>query len=560
MSAFSITQRAVADAGSQMQNVQQTVNLQPYLEVYFHMEVAEVGTPNDEFTDFNFVTSEMPVLEPGKQYRVTVWTELNGRPGQRSVRVDSDLDLILTLMQDKAVIYEVTVTDPQIQLLEDNARQFRHEFELIVADEFPNTEAHLLLWCRPNQSGQKYRQAASQLVKLSGTINQFVTINLGYHSIAVAASLLPQTAFIHVERVGEKIKLSLINSTVGNISTIPFTPPDVRLADFIEAETRPEIVLGDIRCFSDDTANIRIEFEDPRRRTSHTILGLIHILYQRLGRDLQLVIYDHTDTEIPWEMLELETGVFLGSVVPIARWLPIPLGARGHKTLAISSETCSGRIVAYIDAEELSDTTVERKMLASFTTEFHPNLAHLYDKLKQPLTHVGLVYLGCHGMFVPQNIDMVAYGSQNNPGNRLIPLLLENLDGSDQDRPILFINACHSGRVIRRKEEYRLHGLPVVMLKRIGAGLIGTLGPVGSTYASDIAEHILRAILEQPEGVQPAQLLRQLRAMAAQQLISNRESRENQLRFIYTFMYVYYGNPQVLLRLLPAPVKEDRGE
>ncbi len=564
MSRFSgaalVQQTVTANDGGSVHDVTMKTEVRPMLPICFHLDIW-----GDDIEPNGFDSNMQPItqLEPGKRYIITV----QARPEesevvpetksktQKCIHIQSSLALYLQV-KGTGVDQAISITNPQTTLIEDEANGYEYEFELETAAHLPYGKATLELLFKRGSRRSRPETAVTLPIFLAGNYNPIDQSSLDAVNVDLAMERPEQTAFIHVERLGEKIKLTCFgHSATGRINTIPFTPPKVRLADFIADEEKTSIVLGDVRAFSDDTANIKIEFEDVTRYQNDnplTLLKWVHILFQRLGKDMQLVIYDHTDTEIPWEMLELEDGVYLGAIVSIARWLPIPLGALGHKKLEIRTESFTGHIVAYLDDQELSDTTVERNLLASFETEFHPSIDHLCARLKQSLSETGLVYLGCHGMFTPHDIDKIAYGSRNNPSNRLIPLQLENLDTQQAERPILFVNACHSGRVIRRQEEYRLHGLPIVMLKRIASGYIGTLGPVGSTYASEIARYILDAMHDKTNGAKPVQLLRQLRAMAAKQLNDDKDSLENQLRFIYTFMYVYYGNPLARLSLLPV--------
>lgn len=546
MSALQITQRVAADAGSQMQNVQQTVNLQQYLEIYFQMEVVGIGAGNGEFANFDFATPAMAILEPGKQYRVVVWTELNGQPGQRSVRVDSDLDLMLMLKGEKGVVYEVAIATPQVHLLEDDVKRFRHEFEMTVADELPQIKANLLLGYRPSKSGQKPRLATSQPVELAGTFNPPDEELLAKCNVALDMERPSQTAIIHVENVGAAGQVRLTcwgyyaNRT---LQTAPFTPPNVCLADFIEAQEDPLTVLGKLRTFSSDHPDLEL-------------IAWIDLLRKRLGQAMNLIIVDHTDTEIPWEMLELKDGVYLGAIVPVARWLPVPYYEK-HIQMQVKLEKRIGHLMAYLDEQELPHAVKERLHLNHFMAHFQPSIQELYNSFKQSLAETGLVYLACHGIFA-SGTDLVAYGSWHNPSKRLVPLQLELLPYHESERPILFVNACHSARVKRHGQ--KLHGLPIVMLKRVASGYIGTLGPVNSEYASEFASIALTAIHDADEGVQPAELLRRLRAIAVQQLLTNERSQVNQLRFIYTFMYVYYGNPLTHLQLLPAAVRGEGDE
>ncbi|MCL4264735.1 MAG: hypothetical protein KJ069_16045 [Anaerolineae bacterium] len=552
MSALHITQRAVADAGSQMHNIRQTVNLQSYVEVYFHMDVVEVDAPNDEFVDFDFATPETPVLEPGKQYRVTVRTELNGRPDQKRVRVDDDLDLILTLKRGKEVVYEVAITDPRTQLLEDNARRFRYEFELIVADELPNTEAHLLLGYRPNQSKQKYRQAASQPVELAGTFNPPDEELLDKCKVALDVERPSNTAILYVESVTDD-QIRLIgwgHYGPRRMETPVLELPAVRLADFVETQTDPSEVISIMANFS--------------RRSPIEFVRWIKKLHQKFDASLQLVITDNANSEIPWEMVSLPEGPFLGELWSIVRWFYIK-DATTYEDLWMQPKQQQhvGGIIAYYDSTG-AQAVREKQVLDELVTVYHNTVQQLHHRLKQSLRGMGMVYLGTHGIFSYQDKKhKIAVGSWQNPADRILALALEDLPPCRTQRPVFFVNACHSGRLIR--DSLGLFGLPEILLSHVAGGYIGTLGPVNAHYAVEVAEFVLKKVRQEMGYVNPAEALRRLRTYTAQQEREVPDSdpqakTRHQTELIYTFMYIYFGNPLSELHLTVAQMQEKNDE
>lgn len=513
------------------------VQIRPSLPIYFHLCILEA---QDAGSEPDFDAPHITRLEPGNRYWVAVWTDVNGSSGQKSVFVQSPLSLTLEVKdKETAAAQAITIANPLAALTENQVDDFEHTFELITATDLPHGQITLDLVYRQGRSRFKRDTAVSQQLDLAGNYNPIDQVLLEACHIDLAMERPSNTAIIRVENAGTAGQVRLTcwgyhaNRT---LQTNPFTPPNVCLADFIEAQEDPLTVLSKLRAFSSDNPDLEL-------------IAWIKLLRQRLGAGMQLVLVDHTDTEIPWEMLELKDGVYLGAIVPVARWLPVPYYDK-YVQMQVTTKQRIGRVIAYLDEQELPHTVVERQHLRQFTADFLLDIQGLHDGLTQSLAEIGLVYLACHGMFA-SDTDKVAYGSWHNPGNRLIPLQLEHLPYHELDRPVLFVNACHSARLKRHGQA--LHGLPIVMLKRVASGYIGTLGPVGSTYASEIASTILAAIRDTVEGSQPVELLRLLRASAAQRLNADKKSLENQLRFIYTFMYVYYGNPLAQLRLLPAP-------
>jgi hypothetical protein len=552
MSVLHITQRAVADAGSQMHNIQQTVNLQPDLEIYFQMEVVEIGAGNDDFADFDFAAPGTAVLEPGKQYRVVVRTERNGQPGQRKVCVGSDLDLMLMLKGEKGVVYEVTISNPQAQLLEDDARRFRHEFELTVADELPDTEANLFLGYRPNQSGQRYRLAASHPVRLAGTFNPPDEKLLEKCKVALDVERPSDTAFLYVESVTDD-RIRLIgwgHYGPRHMETPVFEIPAVRLADFVETQTDPGEVISVMANFS--------------RRSPIEFVRWIKKLHQKFDTSLQLVITDNANSEIPWEMVSLPEGPFLGEIWSIVRWFYIK-DATTYEDLWMQprQQQHVGGIIAYYDSTG-AQAVREKQVLDELVTVYHNTVQQLHHRLKQSLRGMGMVYLGTHGIFSYQDKKhKIAVGSWQNPADRILALALEDLPPCRTQRPVFFVNACHSGRLIR--DNLGLFGLPEILLSHVAGGYIGTLGPVNAHYAVEVAEYVLKKVREERGYVNPAEALRRLRAYAAQQERESPDSdtqrkAERQAQLVYTFMYIYYGNPYSEIHLTVAHTQGKKDE
>lgn len=518
------------------------VQLRPSLPIYFHLCILEA---QNDGGDPDFDAPHITRLEPGKRYWVVAWTDVNGDPDQKSIFVRSSLSLTLEV-KEKNALQAITIANPLVELAENQADDFEHTFELITAADLPQGRITLDLVYRQGSSRFKKDTAVTQHIDLAGTYNPVDRGLLETCHVNLAAERPVRTAIIHVENAGAAGQMQLTcwgyyaNRT---LHTTPFTPPNVCLADFIEAQEDPLTVLGKLRTFSSDHPDLEL-------------ISWINLLRQRLGEMMQLVIVDHTDSEIPWEMLELKDGVYLGAVVPVARWLPVPYYEK-HIHLQVQTEQRIGRVLAYLDEQELPHAADERQQLRHFMAEFHPDTQGLQNGLRGSLAEIGLVYLACHGIFAPDT-DEVVFGSWHNPNNRLIPLQLEHLPYHESQRPVLFVNACHSARV--KRHDQTLHGLPIVMLKRIASGFIGTLGPVNSAFASQMASTLFEAIRNAAEGAPPVELLRLLRASAAQQLNANKESQANQLNFIYTFMYVYYGNPLAHLQLLSALVPREDDE
>jgi hypothetical protein len=273
-------------------------------------------------------------------------------------------------------------------------------------------------------------------------------------------------------------------------------------------------------------------------------------LYARFGPRLQLVIADHTDYEIPWEMFELSSRQFVGALFPVARWEHF-VGDDDHLFLDFELAECSGHILSYVNREELEGLGPESEVLSDFNALTFEDVRQFVEQLRQESDRFALVFMACHGICM-EDIRAAALGSLRDARQRM---RLAELRGCDlallrRSRAIVFINACHSGRLRAEgkylRDAYR-RGFAELFLSKGARGVIGTLGGVNDSYAAEIARDLLREASRRPERPVAA-LLCELRARAASALAPEPGEREL-LRFIYTFMYVYYGNPSTMLRL-----------
>lgn len=319
---------------------------------------------------------------------------------------------------------------------------------------------------------------------------------------------------------------------------------------------RPHLVLGEMV----------LDHRGPTMEMPQTILELmgefshpqvevrrwLRDLFARFGPQLQLVIADHTDYEIPWEMMELSSRQFVGALFSVARWQHI-VGDDDHLFLDFEQAECSGHILSYVNREELEGLGPEFEVLDDFNALTFEDITQFLRQLQQESDRFGLVFMACHGVYM-DDIRTAALGSFRDAGQRL---RLMSLRGRElyllqRSRAIVFINACHSGRLRTEgkylRDAYR-RGFAELFLSKGARGVIGTLGGVNDAYAAEIARELLGEASRHPD-LPVAGLLRELRARAAALLPLEPEPEGHELlRFIYTFMYVYYGNPLTRLRL-----------
>jgi hypothetical protein len=261
-------------------------------------------------------------------------------------------------------------------------------------------------------------------------------------------------------------------------------------------------------------------------------------------------------------MLELQDEMYLGTQAMVVRWTRIKLFDE-WRILQIQDMRKDGSVIAYLDDEELGlrQTYHERKALSLLKKQDYKHLEELRLHLRylEQVHDIGLIYIGCHGQ------EGSSIGSLRDAAERITALDLEMPKIYPDPRPIVFVNACESARLKRDGRDY-FNGLLEVLLARFASGYIGTVGKVGSAYASMVAKRIMQDALTE-ECIQIAEVLRKLKEEAAEAAredelakLNEHERLVREAEFLYAFMYVYYGNGLVRLRLMNAAETEPMHE
>ncbi len=496
--------------------------------VYMELEILDPALSDDPFERAR-MTKTIPTLAPGGTYRVRVSTNYAGSLDQ--CRVLPQTTAVLYLLGDRE-FSGVTIPSPRCTFDLEGIDTFVHEFEMVVAPECAIGDLTLQLLYLEAEKKHKPIPVASLRVHVEGTYNPPNQQLQDNCHIALDAALPEATAILHIEAPQpEKWRLTGWSYRSRQLQENNIDQPLIGLAEFVERKVHPSTIKDNIRNFS--------------RRSSVNLIKWLKHLSECYGEHFCLIIVDQTGTELPWEMLELDDDVYLGVVGSVVRWIPVQVYDEWQR-LHIVEEKLSGGVLAYLDSIEVSHTEKERAVLDTFTTFYCETVQELKQRLSQPLENVRLVYLGCHGVFYYNDKHQIAVGSLHNPSEQLVALALEGIPKHAHPRPLFFVNACHSARLIRDRNG--VFGLQEVLFARAASGYIGTLGPVGSVYATRIAKEILSATNISSAGIQPAEMLRQQRRQAVTRLAAHATD-ENWLMFLYTFMYVYYGNPLISICL-----------
>jgi hypothetical protein len=365
------------------------------------------------------------------------------------------------------------------------------------------------------------------------------------NELHITMKLPQEVAILHIYQNGvDEYSVWGGNVTIGLQQTKPNKKPDLSLGQLKQTGKLPENVQDDITYFSHVNLEIRKWLKTLRRR---------------LGEQFCLVIADHTDFEIPWEMLELSPyespNEYLGALITTVRWRQI-ISGDDYLVLEFKADECCGNAVAYVLDTELKGVGPELSILEQLQAVIYRSSKHditaFQSHLQQKDSSCGFVYISCHGVF-EKELREIWIGSEKNPQQRLKLLALRKcqLNLVKNSQGIVFMNACHSGRQQAHfsiPHSYRM-GFIELFLAKGARGVIGTLGAVGDSHAAKFAHDLIQESLRSP-NLSVAALLRKLRLRVLENL-PEQPTTQDLLPFIYTFMYVYYGNPMTVLRLTP---------
>lgn len=525
---------------------------------YFDLEL--VDSSDDFSSDRADTFSLSPIQEsvqsmtPDRRYQLVISASRNSNPSQHNLNqqgiyFQSALELQLVPFGPPEILAALKVNDNQWVCSPESVFSSEHACSVMVAKDCPRGEVHFLLCYREAQSLRRLRSVADFKVRLEGNYN---CDDQGLRSrckIELDTPLPEQVAILHVsESQPDKFSLSGWSFRLEPWQSAPIERVPIKLADFVEQAIGPETVIGEVRNFS--------------RRNPDYLLRWLKKLLDMYGEQLCLIIADHTGFETPWEMLEIEDERYLGAHANVVRWIPAQFYDR-WRLLKIAPDQQQGAVMAYLAEQELGvEQTYDERMAFQFLkVKRCGNLQELKHHLSDHLDTFGLIYLGCHG-YHGEGIGT----HRETPAEQITRAMLELPKTHPDPRPLIFVNACDSAR-LKRDRRGSFAGLLEVMLVRYASGYIGTLGPVGSACASHIAGYLLHAASTTREGILVAEALRELRAEAARTIrwqeqgeLSQEEKKkqeEQRVNFIYTFMYVYYGNALTRLQLTGAEAPKE---
>lgn len=334
------------------------------------------------------------------------------------------------------------------------------------------------------------------------------------------------------------------------LDTDPIPAPEISFDKIINANI--EETPGKMRMFSQKNSQAK------------KIRGWLLKLQERQHNFSYLIINDRTTFEIPWEMLELKNNDYLGASLVTVRWQDITNpedldDVNSLINLEVVEKKCCGKIVAYLNTQDLPSVEQEKEILEVFNPTIYDNVRNFFDDLDQVNSEVSLVFIASHGFF-DKDLSQSKLGEKDKTQRISVYDLYEYDFNFFKKGSIVFMNACNSGRLQQNDtlkiidtnpttgQEYPI-GFSTFFLEKGAEGVIGTLCEVHDEYAAKISRNFFQEYQKYPH-LSVATILKNLRQKAAHEYQRQRGNDENKSLFLFTFMYIYYGNPMAKLELM----------
>jgi hypothetical protein len=537
-------------ANSRLENNRQAVNVIVAEREYF-LDLAVLEVRDGKAVEEN--DPRPRPLEPGRSYVVRVSPSLNryrprAAPGgdwaleQDPVRIQRALELFLGPAPGSSSLTEVAVITGRGLLALGEQLSWSYDFRLDVPAEAPAATLDLELTYQES-TANLLRFASRLALEVAGEARAAVPAPPVY--LAVDAPPPVRTAFLHILPEGEDNHLAFsgFSDPAGRVLRTPPIP-------------RPRLPAGppDPAAYLDALENRVYDFG---QNDGAGVTAWLEEVLRRQGPDACVVLVDYVDSGLPWEMLRLGPE-YLGVQARVVRFAEVQ-----HETqvvaLRFGDAVAAGRVVAYLhprtaapdpDDPEWSVLGVARCEALDQVQYWLPGAGET--------DVVGLVYLGSGEiLFYGDGDEDHARSLVGAPGEAPSQVRFNALPAPPDPRPVFFTDAPFSARMPRSRN--RACGLAAAVLSRVAAAYVGTMGPVDRGFAARVATRLWRQAAE-PGGVQPAALLREVRADAAARLRQpglNPPERMRAARELqYAFMYVYYGNPRTCLQITPHAPEE----
>jgi len=313
-----------------------------------------------------------------------------------------------------------------------------------------------------------------------------------------------------------------------------------------EPRGRPYLSLGELATgpglSPEDLYDMMLEWSAGEER----FIEWLQRLRAAVGDDeLRMIIWDTTGFDIPWELFYVPASEIpqrregpLGGLFAVSRRVTAYRTADDGSPY--TEHVCRGRLLAFVDDQMAED----RQFLNRYAAGAIDRPDKLLDQLNEAPDPLGLVYVACHGLY-----------ADGLPGLRLgtfkyFQIARYPLAALARSRAVVFLNACHAGRLLWDPRINReASGFASAFLRQGADVVIGPTGFVETGLAGRIAAGVLDQVTQKPNQA-VASALTQVRAKIAQRVVGRLTPAQADLKeLVYTFMYVCYGNPYATLEL-----------
>jgi CHAT domain-containing protein len=397
-----------------------------------------------------------------------------------------------------------------------------------------------------------------EIERLSKENNKDFQTNL---NIQINQKLQNEIVTLEVECLdGEKIIIRCRNGFLNidqQLDTQEIQAPQVSFNKMINDKNLHQII-GTMRCLSEENHQIK--------KLRSWLIKLQKELNNNFESQISyLIINDRTSFEIPWEMLELTKNNYLGASIVTVRWQDITNpddldDVNSLINLKIEENNCSGNMVAYLNTKDLPSVKEEQKHIEKIKPIFQNDIYSFFNFLDTCKSDISLIFIASHGFF-GDDLSKNKLGEEDIKKQiSLIGLYEYNFYFLTKNPSLVFMNTCHSGRLQQDDSlyifdpnpetgKYYPMGFSTFFLKKGAAGVIGTLCKVADKYAAIVSRNFFEEYKENPH-LSVATILKNLRLKAIEKYQSEKND-DNKLLLIFTFMYIYYGNPMAKLNIIP---------
>ena len=344
------------------------------------------------------------------------------------------------------------------------------------------------------------------------------------------------------------------------LDTDPIPAPGISFNNIINRDPNPN---PNLNLNLEETPGIMRMFSQ-KNSQAKKIRGWLLKLQERQHNFSYLIINDRTTFEIPWEMLELKNNDYLGASLVTVRWQDITNpedldDVNSLINLEVVEKKCCGKIVAYLNTQDLPSVEQEKEILEVFNPTIYDNVRNFFDDLDQVNSEVSLVFIASHGFF-DKDLSQSKLGEKDKTQRISVYDLYKYDFNFFKKGSIVFMNACNSGRLQQNDtlkiidtnpttgQKYPI-GFSTFFLEKGAEGVIGTLCEVHDEYAAKISRNFFQEYQKYPH-LSVATILKNLRQKAAHEYQRQKGNDENKSLFLFTFMYIYYGNPMAKLELM----------